>query len=67
MKNRATILFRRLTSGDIVGEIIDPSGKVVMSRNFGKMTSHEIERVIEAYKLENPEADVLPSIEITQN
>jgi hypothetical protein len=67
MKNRATILIRRLTSGDVVGEIIDSSGKVVMSRNFGKMTNDEIERVVEAYKIENPEADVLPSIEITQN
>jgi hypothetical protein len=66
MKDKATITFRRSDSGDIIGEITDEDGKVLMTRNFGNITYAEIERAIAAFREENPEM-AIDTIELTGN
>ena len=66
-KDQAAVVFRRLPSGDVVGEIIDASGKIVMSKNFGDLSDEEISLVIGVFKEENPDVDILPGIEVSGN
>ncbi len=37
-KDKATALFRQLSSGEVIGEIIAEEGVVVESKNFGVMS-----------------------------
>lgn len=67
MKDQATILFRRLKSGNVIGEIVDSTGKVVDSKNFGDLSDEEIQNVLEVFKAENPDVEVHPTIEISGN
>lgn len=67
MKDQATVVFRRRPNGSLVGEIVDSSGTVVMSKEFGNMSDSEIDRIIQAFKDENPEVDVLPTIAVAGN
>jgi hypothetical protein len=66
MKDKATITFRRSDSGDIIGEVIDEDGKVLMTRNFGDITYAEIERAILAFREENPDM-AIDTIELNEN
>ena len=67
MKDQATILFRRKADGNVVGEVVDSSGKVVSSKEFGNLSDAEIDRIIQAFQAENPEVDVLPTIAVIGN
>ncbi len=66
-QRQATVVFRRLPNGTVVGEIINNSGKVVDSMNFGALSDMEIRNVLEAFKEENPDVDINPTIEISEN
>ncbi len=66
-ENQATVIFRRLANGNLVGEIVDGSGNIVMSKNFGDLTKDEIDNVLEAFKKMHPEVDIFPSIEVAGN
>jgi hypothetical protein len=46
--------FKRLTTGEVIGEIITEDGKVVESRNFGVMSLEEFEKTRAAANMENP-------------
>ena len=66
-KDQGTILFRRLPGGTVVGEITDSYGRVIMSKNFGSLSDTEIRNILKIYKEENPDIDILPTIEIAGN
>ncbi len=66
-KEPATIVFRRLPSGEVRGEIINKNGEVVAYYTFGNLTDAEINNAIEAFKVENPEVDILPMIQVIGN
>ncbi len=67
MKDKATVCFRRLPSGEVVGEIISEAGDILESRNFGVMSEEEYKRVLKLMQRENPDLDALPLIELTGN
>jgi len=67
MKDQATVLFRRLPDGTVVGEIIDGKGKIVDSKNFGDLSDEEIQNVLEAFKEEHPDVAVHPTIAVSGN
>ncbi len=67
MKDQSTILFRRLKTGDVIGEIVDSNGKIVMSKNFGDLSDKEIQNVLEAFQEEYPDVDIYPTIEVAGN
>jgi hypothetical protein len=66
-KDKAMVVFRRLPDGNIVDEIVDPSGTVFMSKNFGDLSKDEIDNVLYAFKEMHPEVDILPNIEVAGN
>lgn len=47
-KDQATVLFRRKADGNVVGEVVDSSGKVVSSKEFGNFL---MPGLIESYRL----------------
>ena len=67
MRDQGTILFRRLTDGTVIGEIVDSYGRVVLSKNFGPLSDTEIRNILNIYKEENPYINILPTIEIAGN
>ena len=67
MRDQATIIFRRLPDGTVVGEIIDGTGKIVDFKNFGDLSDEEIQNVLEAFKEENPDVALYPTIAVSGN
>lgn len=66
-RGRATVVFRQLSSGEVVGEIITETGKVAISKNFGVMTEDEYKRILKLIELENPDIAWCDPIELTGN
>ncbi|MDA8104098.1 MAG: hypothetical protein M0Z71_01835 [Nitrospiraceae bacterium] len=66
MKNKATVCFKRLQSGEVIGEIIGENREVLISRNFGELANEEIERGLVVFQAENPNTVILP-IKLTGN
>ena len=60
MKNKATVCFKRLQSGEVIGEIIGENREVLISRNFGELANEEIERGVVVFQAENPNTVILP-------
>jgi hypothetical protein len=46
-KDNVSVVFRQLSSGEVIGEIIDERGVIVESKNFGVMTEEKFERVLD--------------------
>ena len=67
MRDKATVCFRRLADGNVIGEIIDQAGNVVGSRNFGAMSVKEYNRILELMQKVHPDIDSLPLIEMNGN
>lgn len=67
MKDKATICFRRLGSGEVIGEIINHAGEIVETRNFGEMSEEEFGRVLKIIQRECPDLAVNDLIELTGN
>ena len=67
MEDKATVCFRRLPSGEVIGEIVNAAGAVVVSRNFGKMSVASFNRVLQLLQQTDPSIDMLPVIEMTGN
>ena len=64
--DKATIHFRRTDAGDVIGEIVGENGEIFVTKNFGGMTDEEMDRVLEAFQAEHPEALILP-VKLTCN
>jgi hypothetical protein len=67
MKDKATVCFRRLATGEVTGEIISDGGGVFITRSFGVMSVEEFERLLEVIELEYPDICSTPTIEYTGN
>lgn len=69
MKDKATVVFRRLADGNVIGEIIDEEGIVVESKNFGVMSVEEFERVLDLVNENDPElgGKIMPTVKLTGN
>jgi len=69
MKDKAMVCFRHLADGNVIGDIIDETGVVVESRNFGVMSAEEFERSLDMLNKEHPNlvGKILPSIELKGN
>lgn len=67
MRNRATAVFRRLPSGDVIGEIIAETGEVIQSRNFGKMSEDEYRKILDLIDRERPDMGAIEPIELSGN
>jgi hypothetical protein len=67
MQDKATVYFRRLPSGEVVGEIINDAGVVIVSRNFGKISVESFNKILELLQQADPSLDMLPPIELTEN
>jgi hypothetical protein len=66
VKDKATVYFRRTTTGEVVGEIVGESGEVLLTRNFGELTDEEILKILEVFQAENP-GIVIHAIKLTGN
>ncbi|MDA8239578.1 MAG: hypothetical protein M0Z67_04300 [Nitrospiraceae bacterium] len=66
MKDKATVCFRRLQSGEVMGEIIGEDGTVLHSRNLGLLDDDELDRVLQAFQEENPGVFIMP-VKLTGN
>jgi hypothetical protein len=66
VKDKATVCFRRLQTGEVLGEIVGDDGEVLLSKNFGVLTDEEISRALEVFQAENP-AIVVQAIKLTGN
>jgi hypothetical protein len=66
MKDKATVYFRRLQTGEVIGEIFGEGGEILLSKNFGALTDEEITRVLEVFQAENP-GIVVQAIKLTGN
>jgi hypothetical protein len=66
VKDKATIYFRRLQTGEVIGEIVDEGGEVILSKNFGVLTDKEISKTLEVFQAENP-GIVVHAIKLTGN
>lgn len=68
-KLKATFCFCRLPDGNVVGEIIDETGVIVESKNFGVMSVVEFEGVMDLANHEYPKlaGKLLPTVELTGN
>ena len=68
-KDKATFCFCRLADGMVVGEILDESGGIVDSKNFGVMSVREFEQVLDLVNKEYPKlaGKLLPTVELTGN
>lgn len=66
-KDQAVIIFSRQPDGSLVGKIVDSSGNIVMSKNFGDISKHEMDNVLNAFKQLYPDADILPAIDVISN
>ncbi len=68
-KMKATFCFSRLADGSVIGEIIDETGVIVESRNFGMMSVAEFEHILDLANREYPllAGKMLPTVELTSN
>lgn len=68
-REKATFCFSRLADGNVIGEIIDESGVIVDSKNFGVMSVAEFEKVLDLVNQEYPvlAGKILPTVELTGN
>jgi hypothetical protein len=55
LKDKATFCFRRMKTGEVVGEIINEVGAIVETRSFGEMTEEEFRRVLKFVQREYPD------------
>ena len=67
MKDKATAVFRRLSHGYVIGEIINERGEVVETKNFGEMTEAEYLRTLKLLEQEHPDVGAIEPIELTGN
>jgi hypothetical protein len=67
VKDKATIIFSRLASGEVTGEILNEEGFVVSSRSFGIMSEAEYRKILELMQIEHPDIATFKPIEITGN
>ncbi len=67
MQDKATVIFRRLSSGEVIGEIINEAGEVVHSKNLGELTDEEIGNVLQAFRQESPDVNIMPMIQVAGN
>ncbi len=66
-KAKATVCFRRLHSGEVIGEIISEAGEVAVRRSFGEMTEDEFRKVLDIMKQEYPGVATDEPIVLTKN
>jgi hypothetical protein len=66
MKDKATVCFRRLGTGEVIGEIVSEGGEVLLSKTFGELTDEEILKVLEVFQAENSGIVIHP-IKLTGN
>ncbi len=66
-KAKATVCFRRLHTGEVIGEIISEAGEVAARRSFGEMTENEFRRVLDVVKQEYPGVATDEPIVLTRN
>ncbi len=60
------INFRRLPDGEVVADVIDEKGQVIVSRSFGRCSDDEYEQLVEAINREMP-ALVAMTVRVTAN
>ncbi len=66
-KDKATLTFRRAASGQVTGEVINESGEIVLSKNFGTMTEEEYRKILKLMEKEFPDIGAIEPIELTGN
>jgi hypothetical protein len=67
LKDKATFCFRRMKTGEVVGEIIYGDGEIMQARNFGVMTEMEFRKVLKIVQQEYPDVAPDEPIELTGN
>jgi len=67
VKDKATIIYSRLASGEVTGEILNEEGFVVSSRSFGIMSEAEYRKILELMQIEHPDIAAFKPIEISGN
>ena len=67
MKERGTVILRRLASGEVIAEIVDEAGGVKESRNFGVMTEDEYKGLLRLLERQHPLFGGSETIELTGN
>lgn len=66
-KDKAAVVFRRCSSVEVTGEIIDDSGAVVEKKSFGVMTEAEYRKVLKLVEQDNPDVGTIQPIEVSGN
>lgn len=66
MKDKATDLFGRLQSGEVIEDTINAAGEV-SPKNFWAMSEEEYKWILKIIEPDNPDIGVLPLIESTWN
>lgn len=59
--------YVKLSSGEVLGEIITETGKVTVFKNFGVMTEDEYRRILKLMELEHPDIAWHEPIELKGN
>jgi hypothetical protein len=66
VKDKATDLFGRLQSGEVIEDTINAAGEV-SPKNFWAMSEVEYKWILKIIEPDNPDIGVLPLIESTWN
>ncbi|SPQ00477.1 hypothetical protein NBG4_250009 [Candidatus Sulfobium mesophilum] len=66
VKDKATVLFGRLQSAEVIEDTINAAGEV-SPKNFWTMSEEEYKWILKIIELDNPDIGVLPPIELTWN
>jgi hypothetical protein len=51
VKDKATIIYSRLASGEVTGEILNENDLVVSSKSFGIMSEAEYRKILELMQI----------------
>jgi len=65
-KPKATVSFRLLNDGEVIGELRDEEGNILIEKHLGKFTLEEFKKVLDIMQQENPDIHVL-TIKPTKN
>ena len=65
-KPKATVSFRLQNDGEVIGELRDEEGNIIVEKRLGKFTLEEFKKVLELMQQENPDIHVL-TIKPTKN
>jgi hypothetical protein len=66
MKERVIINFNRLPDGEVVADVVDEKGAILVTRSFGRCSDEEYRRLVEVINQEMPALGAM-AIKLTGN